>query len=110
MASNMGFATTPPIRSGCEAARRAFYRGLRPGRTVQFTNDDHEEIRDGVPGVEHITSRFFIRGNLTVVYKGQTSSYNVRSVHPDHLVPRADDRLRGRFLNPSISPSTARWR
>ena len=55
------------------------YRGM-----VQFTNEDHKDIVENLPGVEHITSRFFIRGNLTVAYKGVTSSFNVRSVHPDH--------------------------
>jgi putative ABC transport system permease protein len=85
------------IRSGQTSVP---YRGLRPGRTVQFTNDDHVEFRDQVPGVEHITSRFFIRGNLTVVYKGQTSSYNVRSVHPDHQYLEKTIVSAGRFLNP----------
>jgi len=85
------------IRSGQTSVP---YRGLRPGRTVQFTNDDHVEFRDQVPGVEHITSRFFIRGNLTVVYRGQTSSYNVRSVHPDHQYLEKTIVSEGRFLNP----------
>jgi len=76
------------------------YRGLRPGRTVQFTNEDHETIRESVRGVEHITSRFFIRGNLTVAYKGETSSYNVRSVHPDHQYLEKTIITEGRFINP----------
>ena len=75
------------------------YRGMRPGRTVQFTNEDHETIVSSIPGVEHITSRFFIRGNLTVAYKGQTSSYNVRSVHPDHQYLEKTIVTQGRFIN-----------
>jgi putative ABC transport system permease protein len=75
------------------------FRGLRPGRTVQFTNEDHETIRDNVPGVDHITSRFFIRGNLTVAYRGLTSSYNVRSVHPDHQYLEKTIVTEGRFIN-----------
>jgi putative ABC transport system permease protein len=75
------------------------YRGLRPGRTVQFTNQDHAMMRDEVRGVEHITSRFFIRGNLTVVYRGKTSSYNVRCVHPDHQFLEKTIVTEGRFLN-----------
>jgi putative ABC transport system permease protein len=75
------------------------YNGLRPGRTVQFTNEDHASIRDNIKGVDHITSRFFIRGNLTVVYKGQTSSYNVRSVHPDHQILEKTIVTDGRFIN-----------
>jgi putative ABC transport system permease protein len=32
------------------------YQGLQPGRRVQFTNQDHDEIATTIPGVEHITS------------------------------------------------------
>src|SRR5512147_870554 len=42
------------------------YKGLQPGRQVQLTNLDHDEIKGTVGGVEHITSRFYIRGRLTV--------------------------------------------
>lgn len=76
------------------------YRGLRPGRTVQFTNEDYQTIKGSVPGVEHITSRFFIRGHLTVAYKAETSSYNVRSVHPDHQFLEKTIITEGRFINP----------
>ena len=76
------------------------YRGLRPGRMVQFTNEDHKDIVQNLPGVEHITSRFFIRGNLTVAYKGVTSSFNVRSVHPDHQYLEKTIVTEGRFINP----------
>ncbi len=76
------------------------YKGLRPGRNVQFTNEDYDNIRQGVPGVEHITARFFIRGNLTVAYGKETSSFDVRSVHPDHQFLEKTIMLEGRFLSP----------
>jgi putative ABC transport system permease protein len=75
------------------------YKGLRPGRNVQFTNDDYDTLKD-MRGVDHITSRFFIRGNLTVAYKGETSSFDVRSVHPDHQFLEKTIMKEGRFLNP----------
>ncbi len=76
------------------------HKGLRPGRTVQFTNEDYDVLKSGVQGVEHITSRFFIRGNLTVVYQGITSSFDVRAVHPDHQFLEKTILTEGRFLNP----------
>ena len=76
------------------------YKGLRPGRNVQFTNEDYDNIRQGVPGVEHITARFFIKGNLTVAYGSQTSSFDVRSVHPDHQFLEKTIMVEGRFLSP----------
>lgn len=75
------------------------YRGLQPGRVVQFTNEDHADIRDAVSGVEHITSRFFMRGNRIVTYKNETSSYNVRCVHPDHLYLEKTIITEGRYIN-----------
>ena len=75
------------------------YKGLGPGRTVQLTNDDREEIRTGVGGVEHITSRFYISGNLRVRYKKETTTFDVRSVHPDHQFLEKTIMTEGRFLN-----------
>ena len=76
------------------------YKGLRPGRNVQFTNEDYQTIRDAIPGVDHITARFFIRGNLTVAYGKETSSFDVRSVHPDHQFLEKTIMLEGRFISP----------
>lgn len=76
------------------------WKGLRPGRTVQFTNEDYDVVRSGVKGVEHVTSRFFIRGNLTVAYHGETSSFDVRAVHPDHRYLEKTIVTEGRYLNP----------
>ena len=76
------------------------WKGLRPGRSVQFTNEDYDTIRSGLPAVDHITSRFFVRGNLTVVHRGQTGNFDVRAVHPDHQYLEKTIVVEGRFLNP----------
>jgi putative ABC transport system permease protein len=76
------------------------WKGLRPGRSVQMTNDDYDAIRAGVPGVDRITSRFFVRGNLTVAWRGQTGNFDVRAVHPDHQFLEKTIVTEGRFLNP----------
>jgi len=75
------------------------YRGLKPGRTVQFTNGDYDMIRRQFPDVDHLTSRFFISGDLTIRYGGRTSSFTVRCVHPDHLYLENTIITKGRFLN-----------
>jgi putative ABC transport system permease protein len=73
--------------------------GLKPGRGIQLTNLDHDEVEQEVPGVEHITSRFFIRGRVTVVYRGETGTFDVRAVHPDHRYLEKTIITAGRFLN-----------
>jgi putative ABC transport system permease protein len=75
------------------------WKGLQPGRTVQFRNGDYDEIRRGVDGVEYMSGRFWIRGNLTVAYRGEFGSYDVRCVHPDHRFLEKTIVTRGRFLN-----------
>lgn len=76
------------------------YRGLQPGRRVQFTNDDYEDIKANMRGLDHVTGRFFVRGVLKIVYRGQTASYNVRAVHPDHQYMEKTIVTEGRFINP----------
>ena len=76
------------------------YKGLQPGRNVQLTNEDHEDIHTGVNGVEHITSRFYIGGSVRVRYRDETGSFDVRAVHPDHLHLEKTIVTEGRFLNP----------
>ncbi len=68
-------------------------------------------IRDGVAGVEHITARFFIRGNLTVAYGSETGELRRPLGAPRPPVPREDDRDRGPLpQRRSTCASTARWR
>ena len=82
------------------------YKGLQPGRGVQFTNQDHDEIRSDVDGVEHITSRFYIGGSLSVRYRDETATFDVRSVHPGHQYLEKTIITEGRFLNdPDIRES-----
>ena len=75
------------------------HKGLQPGRRIRFTNADHDVVARDVDGVEHITSRFYPRGQLTVAYNGETGSYDIRSVHPDHRYLEKTIVTRGRFLN-----------
>jgi putative ABC transport system permease protein len=66
------------------------YKGLAPGRSLQLTNEG---------GVDHITSRFYISGNLRVRYRDETTTFDVRSVHPDHLFLEKTIITEGRFLD-----------
>ena len=74
------------------------HEGHRPGRTVQFTNEDYDHISASVDGVEHATARFYVR-SPTVTYGQETASYSVRSVHPGHLYVENTIMTEGRFIN-----------
>ncbi len=75
------------------------YKGLQPGRSIQFTNQDHDALAHQIDGVEHITSRFYLSGNV-VVSRGSTyGSFSIRCVNPDHRYLEKTIVTRGRFLD-----------
>lgn len=74
------------------------YKGLQPGRSIQFTNGDHDEVATQVEGVEHITSRYYVR-NPMVNYGAEFGRFNVRCVHPGHKYIENTIVKEGRYLN-----------
>src|SRR5262245_49818955 len=60
------------------------YKGMKPGRYIQLKNEDYEDIRKSIAGVEHITSANDINLDKPVAYKHEHGSYQVRACKPDH--------------------------
>jgi putative ABC transport system permease protein len=83
--------------SGGETSKA--HRGLQPGRRVVFDNADYEQIRAEVAGIEYITGRYHMWGQYQISYGGESSSFNVRSTHPDHKFLEKTEIVAGRFLN-----------
>jgi len=75
------------------------YKGLQPGRQVQFTNDDYTEVTTRVEGVEYSTARFWIFGNQQVNYGDEWGSFSIRSVHPGHRIVENTRVIQGRYIN-----------
>lgn len=75
------------------------YKGMQPGRRIQFTNEDYEQLKDKVEGVEHITARYFLWGDYTVRYKKKFSSFSIRGVHPGHRYLENTIMTSGRYIN-----------
>jgi putative ABC transport system permease protein len=75
------------------------FAGRQPGRNVQMTNADHVATQRKVSQVEHITSRFPIRGTTRVRYGKEVATFDLRSVHPDHQFLEKTEVVEGRFLN-----------
>jgi putative ABC transport system permease protein len=76
------------------------YQGLPINRRIVFDNDDYAALRR-TDGIEHLTGRFFTSfGNEYQIRVGaKVSSFDVRSVHPDHLYLEKTVIEAGRFLN-----------
>ena len=75
------------------------YKGLPAGRWIRFGNSDFDVLKNRVEGVEHVTGRYYLGGELVVEYEGKSFSYDVRSVHPDHLFIENTLVKNGRYIN-----------
>ncbi|VAW46348.1 ABC transporter, permease protein [hydrothermal vent metagenome] len=76
------------------------YKGIKPGKRIQFTNQDYEAIKK-IEGIEYITGRYYVLGEFTVRYKDNLSFFNVHSCHPDHKYIEKTLVTSGRYLNDS---------
>jgi len=75
------------------------HRGYQPGKDIQFTNEDHELVRNQIDGVEYLTARFYPSGTLTTSYKDEYGSFTIRCVHPDHKFLENTIIQEGRYIN-----------
>lgn len=78
------------------------HQGLPVGRKLTFDNDDVSAAWR-LPWVDHVTGRFSILNNWTSDLKvsagKKVSTFDVRSVHPDHLYLERTIMRAGRFLS-----------
>jgi putative ABC transport system permease protein len=75
------------------------YKGLQPGRRIQFTNEDYDNIRSSINGVEHITARYYLRDSNLVTYKNEYGAFNIIACHPDHRYLEKTILAEGRLIN-----------
>jgi len=75
------------------------YKGYKPGREIKFTNLDYDVLKRSIPGIDHITGRFYLWGNNIVAYKNEYGSFEIRACHPDHLYLEKTIMVAGRYLN-----------
>ena len=81
------------------------HAGLPVNRRIIFDNGDYGALR-GVDGIDKLTGRFFpgrggspFGGETQVRVGAKVSSFDVRSVHPDHLYLEKSVMVAGRYLN-----------
>lgn len=75
------------------------YKGQRPGRDVDLDNLDYQALRGGYRDIEHLSGRYYLRGQVQVRYRNETGSFSIRAVHPDHQYIENTTIARGRFVN-----------
>lgn len=75
------------------------YKGLQPGRQIEFTNEDYEKIKSSLKGIEHITARYYLWDNNLVTYKNEYGAFNIVACHPDNRFLEKTILTDGRLIN-----------
>lgn len=74
------------------------YKGMKPGRFIQFENEDHD-ILDGLSNVEMSSSRSRLWQINTINYKNEYGTFDVFAISPDYRYVEDLEMIAGRFLN-----------
>ena len=84
------------------------FKGLNPGRRIQFVNDNFETVSSMYKDdIEYESPRIFVR-NITVNYGKEALVYGVRGVGSDFQFIENTGMLEGRFVNYEDEISTAK--
>jgi putative ABC transport system permease protein len=75
------------------------YKGLKAGRTIQFTNEDYDLMKQEIPNIDKISARISVWRNNTVSYKKEYGNYDIIACHPGYGYYETLDILSGRFIN-----------
>ncbi len=84
------------VRSGKTSVA---YKGLKPGREIQFTDEDYETVLKTVDGIEQASARYMV-WNAGVNRGKEFNTYPIRAVHPGHQFIENSIILEGRFISP----------
>ncbi|MBU2650236.1 MAG: ABC transporter permease [Bacteroidetes bacterium] len=75
------------------------YKGMKPGRFISFTNEDHESFSN-VDGIDKSSARISVRHNNLVQYKSEYGNYDIVGIHPAYGDLEKLKLISGRFINP----------
>ncbi len=75
------------------------YKGLKEGRDIRFTNEDYDFLTLQAKDVDQVSSRFFLRGDITYSYGQEYGSYSTSTCHPSLLDMEKIKLTQGRFIN-----------
>lgn len=74
--------------------------GMQPGRRIQFTNEDYEQVKKLISNGENFSARTGINGTGIISFGNNYGSFDISCVHPGHKELENTDILEGRFINP----------
>lgn len=75
------------------------YKGLKAGRTIQFTNEDHDLVNKKIQNIDKLSSRLTIWQDNTISYKKEYGNFDIIACHPGYGYYETLEILSGRFIN-----------
>jgi putative ABC transport system permease protein len=75
------------------------YKGMKPGRNIQFTNEDFDLVKKEIPNIDKISGRINIWRNNTISYEKEYGNYDIIACHPGYGYYETLDIINGRWIN-----------
>jgi putative ABC transport system permease protein len=76
------------------------YKGMPPGRSLRFTEEDLKAVRDNIEGIEVMSPENWLQGNYNVSYEGTASPFTVYGANQDYFPIKVTfDYINGRPIN-----------
>ncbi len=74
------------------------FKGIKPGKRIKFDDTDFDWVDNHLNGAKEASGRYYL-GSSEVVFGGESGSFQIRTVHPDHQYIEKTLTTKGRFLN-----------
>lgn len=75
------------------------FKGIKPGRYIEFENEDYDLLKNTVDGIGLIAGRSHVWGDNIVSYKNEYGNFDISTVHPDYKIIEKVKMIEGRFIN-----------
>ncbi len=74
------------------------YKGMKPGRRINFSNEDHDMLKD-LEHVDYTSTRTGIFNNNLLSYNNEYGTFDIFAITPDYRQVESLSMIDGRFLN-----------
>jgi putative ABC transport system permease protein len=75
------------------------YKGMQPGRNINFKEDDLDHLTFSVKGLDKIAPTNNLTGEFVIKYKNKNGTFTVRATTPEFFEMDRQDLVNGRRLN-----------
>lgn len=75
------------------------YKGMPKGRSIRFTDEDYDLLKERMPEIESISGRIEKWGAQYVTRGSVSAGFSLRGLHPGHRAVENTQLVQGRYIN-----------